>query len=711
MRSNFIYEWKDTVMKKRTLHLTILLSTLCLGLLTTAQLKGAGYGRMFSDVPSKTSVDQNDLVVAAHVNIQHNYRGDLVADLGVGDPDRPDWSINVWNREDGEAENLNLTIDISEANQHLPPSESSRWFLKVYDAATENVGQIAEFNIRYHGQTYASTCIPVHIQDLQTSFSYIPDVPVELAISRRMSIRDFPETENYTLPEVSWELLSKVLWASYGSSSWGRTVPNICGNYPIIIYVCNKTAVYKYNPEEQSLDLWREGDRRFSTVLGDYPGPGVHRAPIELFIILDTNKSDDLYLGAMEAGCIIQNIYLEANSLGLGTVCVGGVNGEAVHNVLDLPANEHVLYNMPLGHPQSWAFYNFTFVDPESSSASYPWFPLPQVEQSSVFLDYALLERKTAHDLEDTPLTQQETSQILWSAYGRCYLKDMRPSFWSFQYRHRTVPSAGGGYPLQIWMADSTGVYYYDFWKHRIRLLIEGDRRLEVATAAGANWTASAPTMLLLVLNSSKMNRGRLDWAYTETGFVIQNVHLESVAWGLVTDWVNVVDEDALKSVLGIVEHPDLHPITVITVGHPSTYRHKVLWNGIDYTISVSTNSTVTNFAFNQPAKTESFEIAGTNGTRGFCNATIPKELLNGDFSVLIDDSPVSFTITQNTTHSFLRFNYTHTVHKIRIVGTSVIPESIHLLPSFVVFILATTVVIHQHRRRGKNLQKHERTN
>jgi len=690
-------------MKKRTLRIALLLFLLCPASMASAQLRDTSVSLISSAVSSKIlGLNQNDSVAVAHVYIEHTWQGDLIVDLGVGNLDKPDWSINIWNREGDEAENLNLTIDISEAAQYLPPSESSRWFLKVYDAGNENVGQIAEFTIRYYGQPYVSNCIPVHIFDLQTSFSYIPGIPVELAISRRMSIRDFPATENYTLPEVSWELLSKVLGAGYGYSSWGRTIPNICGNYSIIVYVCNKTAVYRYNPEEQSLNLWKEGDYRFSKDLREYPGPGSHRAPIELFIILDTNKSSDIYLGAMEAGCIMQNIYLEANSVGLGTLCVGGVNEETVHNVLDLPPNECVLYNMPLGHPESQAFYNFTCVDPPgSSSASYPWFPLPQVKQSSVFLDYALLERKTAHDWGETPPTQQEVSQILWSAYGRSYLRDVRPSFQSRE--HRTVPSGGGRYPLRIWMADPTGVYYYDYYYHRTRLLIEGDKRFEIATAAGANWMASAPTMLIVMLNSSKMDQGRLDWAYTEVGCVLQNMQLESVAWGLAADWTKVVDEDAMKTVLDLVGQADFHPVTVMTVGHPSTYQHKVPWNGIDYMVSVSTNSTVTNFAFDQQARTESFEVAGTNGTKGFCNITIPKELLNGDFSLWIDDSPLSFTNTQNSTHSSLHFNYTHTIHKVTIVGTTVIPEHIHVLPIVIIFILATAIVIHRHTRRRRN--------
>jgi hypothetical protein len=236
---------------------------------------------------------------------------------------------------------------------------------------------------------------------------------------------------------------------------------------------------------------------------------------------------------------------------------------------------------------------------------------------------------------------------------------------------------------------------------------IEGDKRTEIAEAMGADWMNLAPTMLVVILNSSKMDHEkRLDWAYTEAGCIIQNVHLESVAWGLVADWVNVVDEEAMKSVLGIVEQTDLRPVTVITVGHPSTYQHKVVWDGTDYKISVSTNSTVANFAFDQSAKTESFDITGTDGTTGFCNVTIPKELLNGDFSLWIDDSPVSFTVTQNFTHSSLHFNHTHSIHKVRIIGTSVIPERIHLLSIVTISILATAAVTYRYKRRGKNFSQ-----
>lgn len=500
------------------------------------------------------SYEQSSTTIA-QIYIEHSSVSDLVVDVGVGDPEKPDWSINVWNREPGTG-NLNLTVDISGAAQYLPPSEENRWFLRVFDAVNGSQGQIEKFTIISGSETMDSTSIPVAIYDFQTSYSYMLGVPFELALSRRVSIRNFPETENYTLPEVSWELLSKVLWAGYGPSSSGRTTINICGNYPLVIYVCNKTAVYKYNSTQQALELFRFGDYRISEqYLFDYCP-----APDELFIALDVNKSADIYLAAMEAGAVVQNIYLEADALGLGTVCIGGNNATLFHENLGLPSNEVVLYNMPLGYPTPDAFYNFTCVEPPGG------IELPQVKQSSCFLDTALAKSYASHNWSQVSLTPQEVSQILWAAYGRSFLEDMRPSFWTFEYQHRTVASAG--YFQTIWMLNSSGVYFYDAWDHRIFMEIVGDKRAEIAQSTEEPWVASAPMVLLSVMNSSQVNGGRLDWANTEIGSVIQNVRLESCSWGLVADWTKIVDENATKAILGIDQYPDLHPTIAIAVGH-----------------------------------------------------------------------------------------------------------------------------------------------
>jgi len=113
----------------------------------------------------------------AHVYIEHTYRGDLIVYIGVGDPASPFWSTRIWNGQGGSANDLDLTVDLTEAVVYLPPSETYSWYLKVYDAAGGDQGQIITFTVTYGGTTYSSPDVPVPIYDLQTCYAYIPEEP------------------------------------------------------------------------------------------------------------------------------------------------------------------------------------------------------------------------------------------------------------------------------------------------------------------------------------------------------------------------------------------------------------------------------------------------------------------------------------------------------------------------------------------------------
>jgi len=103
-------------------------------------------------------------------------------------------------------------------------------------------------------------------------------------------------------------------------------------------------------------------------------------------------------------------------------------------------------------------------------------------------------------------------------------------------------------------------------------------------------------------------------------------------------------------------------------------YTFSIVWGAQTFIVSVESNSTVNNFAFNQPDKEISFNVTGEAVTIGFCNVTIPKALLYGEpWTVLIDGAPVPATITENATHCSLYFTYTHSTHTIQIIGTWVI--------------------------------------
>jgi hypothetical protein len=326
-------------------------------------------------------------------------------------------------------------------------------------------------------------------------------------------------------------------------------VPNIGGNYSLVVYVRNGSALYKYDPATNTLNLWDEGV------------PSFWDSPVEVWITLDTNRAADDFLGAEEAGCLVQNIYLEANTLGLGTVSIGAWTKSSFHHdALGLPSNEYILYDMPLGYPASSGAdsYNFTYVNLPGSSS------LPQIQQSSVLLEYALENRESSHDFSEIALTSQEVSQILWSAYGFSYLRDLSKGI-----QHRTVPSAMNSYPLTIYFANASGIYEYEPNNHSISMRVNGDKRTEIRDATDQSWVASAPASLIIVWDSTKL--ANKTWAYTEAGCVIQNVNLESVAEGLIVDYANVVNESSMSDTLGIggSEQTNLHPVSVIVVGHP----------------------------------------------------------------------------------------------------------------------------------------------
>jgi SagB-type dehydrogenase family enzyme len=52
----------------------------------------------------------------------------------------------------------------------------------------------------------------------------------------------------------------------------------------------------------------------------------------------------------MEIGHSAQNIYLQAEALGLGTCAIGAFTDNRVREILNLPPNEEPLYLMPVGY-------------------------------------------------------------------------------------------------------------------------------------------------------------------------------------------------------------------------------------------------------------------------------------------------------------------------------------------------------------------------
>jgi hypothetical protein len=140
------------------------------------------------------------------------------------------------------------------------------------------------------------------------------------------------------------------------------------------------------------------------------------------------------------------------------------------------------------------------------------------------------------------------------------------------------------------------------------------------------------------------------------------------------------------------------------------SYQHTVIVGTSAFEVYVLTNSTESDFNFNQSLMRISFSVTGPDGTVGFCNVIIPKELLwlespSDVWVVLIDgETATDLGTTENVTHTFLYFTYTHSLHNIIIRGTGVVPEfpTAIVAPLLLIATLAATLLTKMFRSRKR---------
>jgi len=117
---------------------------------------------------------------------------------------------------------------------------------------------------------------------------------------------------------------------------------------------------------------------------------------------------------------------------------------------------------------------------------------------------------------------------------------------------------------------------------------------------------------------------------------------------------------------------PEWEESITFTVDLVHVIDHTFVCYGYTLHIVTTSNSTISAFEFTPETKQISFNVDGPSETIGFCNVTVSKALLNGEFQILFEDAPTAYTLTQNITHSFLYFTYNHHKHTVKIIGTTV---------------------------------------
>ena len=192
------------------------------------------------------------------------------------------------------------------------------------------------------------------------------EMSVEQALASRRSRRNFRDEA------LTPQQLSQLLWAAYGITlpvpenpalrGGLRTTPSAGATFPLEIYAVVglvegiAPGVYRYLPAEHKLVRVVEGDIRDALAEAAVGQRMVAAAPVSIFYSAVMERTTGVYgergvmYVHMEIGHSAQNVYLQAEAMGLGTCAIGAFSDDSVRQLLHLPEEEVPLYLMPVGY-------------------------------------------------------------------------------------------------------------------------------------------------------------------------------------------------------------------------------------------------------------------------------------------------------------------------------------------------------------------------
>jgi SagB-type dehydrogenase family enzyme len=187
------------------------------------------------------------------------------------------------------------------------------------------------------------------------------DRSVAAALAGRRSRREYGDDP------LSLADLGQVLWAAQGVTDRGsghRAAPSAGAHYPLETYVVVgvtgvegvDAGVYRYRPARHDLVPGPPGDARETLRAAAFDQRPVGEAPVSLVLCAVDERTTAEY-GArgrrryvpMEAGHAAENVYLQAESLGLATVAVGAFDDDRVRAAVGAPGDQRPLYVLPVG--------------------------------------------------------------------------------------------------------------------------------------------------------------------------------------------------------------------------------------------------------------------------------------------------------------------------------------------------------------------------
>jgi len=170
----------------------------------------------------------------------------------------------------------------------------------------------------------------------------------------------------------------------------------------------------------------------------------------------------------------------------------------------------------------------------------------------------AVWARRSVREFADEVVPLDMLSNLLWTACGI-----NRPASGD-----RTVPSWRHALESEIFVAAADGLWNYDWQAHKLVQILTDDIRAETGTQ---DYVGKAALDLVYVADGLRMHGVSPDeqrfWAFTDVGFIGQNVYLFCASEGLATVFRGSVDRVRLAARLQL---PATKFVTCAqTVGYP----------------------------------------------------------------------------------------------------------------------------------------------
>jgi SagB-type dehydrogenase family enzyme len=194
--------------------------------------------------------------------------------------------------------------------------------------------------------------------------------------------------------------------------------------------------------------------------------------------------------------------------------------------------------------------------------------PSPRTE-GPASLEETIKGRRSMREFSSEPLSLEEVGQLLWAAQGITSSKGAR-----------AAPSAGGTYPLEIYLAAGNvtglepGIYHYRPVGHELATVMAGDVRARLARASlDQASVGDAPVDVVIsavyARTTDRYGDRGTRYVHLEAGHAAQNLCLQATALGLGAVTVGAFSDEQVKEVLRLADEEE--PLYVIPIGRPST--------------------------------------------------------------------------------------------------------------------------------------------